>query len=133
MCDEASDVESSEDEDGNKRRGHKNTENQYYDKKLLERKTHFEFKDYENKYERKARKEEIREQREAEAKRTGHQVEYSVSESEGTENEYDEDEDMTAKNKNLPSVNDAKLWQVKVKRNFERTACMALLNKCIDF
>ncbi len=36
-------------------------------------------------------------------------------------------------NQNLPSVNDPKLWQVKVKRNFEKIACMALLTKCIDY
>lgn len=33
----------------------------------------------------------------------------------------------------LPSVDDPMLWQVRVKRNHERIACMALLNKCIDF
>lgn len=34
---------------------------------------------------------------------------------------------------NLPSVDDPKLWQVKVKKKFERTACNALLRKSIDF
>ena len=33
----------------------------------------------------------------------------------------------------LPSVDDPMLWQVRVKRNHERIAVMALLNKCIDF
>ena len=32
-----------------------------------------------------------------------------------------------------PSVNDPKLWQVRVKRNHERIAVLALINKCIDF
>ncbi len=34
---------------------------------------------------------------------------------------------------NLPSVDDPKLWQVRVKKKFERTACNALLRKAIDF
>jgi transcription elongation factor SPT5 len=33
---------------------------------------------------------------------------------------------------NLPSVDDPKLWQVRVKKKFERTACNALLRKSID-
>lgn len=39
----------------------------------------------------------------------------------------------TARQQNLPSTSDPKLWQVKVKRGFERTAAMALLNKSIDY
>lgn len=34
---------------------------------------------------------------------------------------------------NLPSVDDPKLWQVRVKKKFERIACTALLKKSIDF
>lgn len=33
----------------------------------------------------------------------------------------------------LPSVDDPKIWQVRVKRNHERIAVVALLNKSIDF
>lgn len=33
----------------------------------------------------------------------------------------------------LPSINDPKLWQVRVKKGSERTAAMALMNKCIDY
>ena len=33
----------------------------------------------------------------------------------------------------LPGINDPKIWQVRVKRNFEKIAVVALLNKCIDF
>ena len=33
----------------------------------------------------------------------------------------------------LPSVEDPKLWQVRVKKNFERIAVIALLNKSVDF
>ena len=33
----------------------------------------------------------------------------------------------------MPSIDDPKLWQVRVKRNFEKVAVMALLNKSIDF
>jgi transcription elongation factor SPT5 len=33
----------------------------------------------------------------------------------------------------LPSVNDPKLWQVRVKKGKERVAAMALMNKMIDF
>jgi len=42
-------------------------------------------------------------------------------------------EDPHKKGVLLPSVSDPKLWQVRVKRNHERIACMALLNKCADF
>ena len=33
----------------------------------------------------------------------------------------------------LPSTRDPKLWQVRVKKNFEKMAVIALLNKSIDF
>ena len=33
----------------------------------------------------------------------------------------------------LPSAKDPKIWQVRVKKNFEKIAVMALLNKSIDF
>ena len=53
---------------------------------------------------------------------------------EDDESMYDDDEDHpNRKGLLLPSVYDPKLWQVRVKRNFERMACMALLNKCADF
>jgi transcription elongation factor SPT5 len=45
------------------------------------------------------------------------------------EHEYESDEE----GKNLPSVYDPKLWRVRVKKGFERTAAMALMNKQIDF
>ncbi len=41
------------------------------------------------------------------------------------EQEYIEDEDK----KLYPSVQDPKLWRVRVKKGFERTAAMALMNK----
>lgn len=40
--------------------------------------------------------------------------------------------DVVAKSR-LPSAKDPKLWQVRVKKNFEKVAVMALLNKSIDF
>ena len=43
------------------------------------------------------------------------------------------DEDIINKQDLLQSVNDPKLWQVRVKKNCERIAVMALLNKSIDF
>ena len=49
---------------------------------------------------------------------------------------YDErevDEFNQAKKALLPSVADPKLWQVKVKKGFEKTATFALMNKSIDF
>lgn len=33
----------------------------------------------------------------------------------------------------MPSVNDPKIWQVKVKKGLEKTATFALINKSIDF
>ena len=33
----------------------------------------------------------------------------------------------------LPSAKDPKLWQVRVKKNYEKIAVMALLNKSMDF
>ena len=33
----------------------------------------------------------------------------------------------------LPSAKDPKIWQVRVKKNYEKIAVMALLNKSIDF
>lgn len=58
------------------------------------------------------------------------------------EGDYSEEEDEDAigagddevtKQGLLPSVEDPKLWQVRVMKNFERIGCMALLNKSIDF
>ena len=51
--------------------------------------------------------------------------------------EEGEDEEVeigdVRKQANLPSVDDPKLWQVRVKKNFERIAVTALINKSIDF
>ena len=33
----------------------------------------------------------------------------------------------------LPSVNDPKIWQVRVKKGYERVAAMSLMNKMIDY
>ena len=41
-------------------------------------------------------------------------------------------EDVIAQS-HLPSAKDPKLWQVRVKKNFEKIAVMALLNKAMDF
>jgi len=49
------------------------------------------------------------------------------------ESEVSGDDGPNRKGLLLPSVDDPKLWQVRVKRKFERMACMALLNKCADF
>ena len=43
------------------------------------------------------------------------------------------DEGEIAKQGKLPSVEDPRLFQVRCKKNFERIACMSLLNKSIDF
>ena len=43
--------------------------------------------------------------------------------------EYLEDDERQRK---LPSVNDPRLWQVRVKRGQERLATLSLMNKCID-
>jgi hypothetical protein len=47
--------------------------------------------------------------------------------------EREEDEIEIEKAKRLPSVEDPKLWRVRVKKGFERLAAMALMNKQIDF
>ena len=54
----------------------------------------------------------------------------SVEEDYGGEDSY---EDGEKKQSLLPSTEDPKLWIVKVKKNHERVACIALLNKSIDF
>ena len=57
----------------------------------------------------------------------------------GDEGPYDDEEGRTGVHDHIyqstkqPSVNDPKLWQVRVKRNHERIAVMALINKAIDF
>ena len=45
----------------------------------------------------------------------------------------EEEPQVTPGQPRLPGIDDPKLWQVRVKRNFEKIAVMALLNKCIDF
>jgi hypothetical protein len=55
-----------------------------------------------------------------------------------TPNSEDEDvdsykEQQQEEAKKLPSVNDPKLWRVRVKKGFERIAAMALMNKMIDY
>ena len=45
----------------------------------------------------------------------------------GQEDMFDEE------GRNLPSVQDPKLWRVRVKKGFERIAASALMNKQIDF
>ena len=51
---------------------------------------------------------------------------------EGLIGEYEGD-DMLIDKEKLPSVNDPRLWQVRVKRGCERQATLQLMNKSIDF
>jgi hypothetical protein len=58
------------------------------------------------------------------------------SEEDGLKSEYDSqelDQEGMAQMAKLPSVNDPKLWQVRVKKGSERLAAMALMNKMIDY
>jgi hypothetical protein len=47
--------------------------------------------------------------------------------------EEQEDYDMDDKQALLPSTDDPRLWQVRVKKNHERIAVIALLNKSIAY
>ena len=60
------------------------------------------------------------------------QEEQEYDYSEGGENEM-QIEAAVVEQSLLPSTRDAKLWQVRVKKNFEKVAVMALLNKSMDF
>lgn len=58
------------------------------------------------------------------------------SEEEDMDKEIDEGLDYgeeVVQSAKLPSINDPKLWQVRVKKGYERIAAMALMNKMIDF
>ena len=50
-----------------------------------------------------------------------------------SEEDIEDDREIQTGQPRLPGIDDPKLWQVRVKRNFEKIAVMALLNKCIDF
>lgn len=70
----------------------------------------------------------------------GNRVRHQVSQSDEDEdlNGYAEDSDelmdeLTSQKELLPSVNDPKIWQVKVKKGLEKTATFALINKSIDY
>lgn len=58
----------------------------------------------------------------------GEEEDFSGEEDEGQYADVD-----VAKKGMLPSTNDPSLWQVLVKRGYEKQACMALLNKSIEF
>ncbi len=72
----------------------------------------------------------MREQEKERLKELGEDVESSEDQDYGSEEDVG---DEVARQGLLPSVEDPKLWQVRVKKNHERMAVMALLNKCIDY
>ena len=59
------------------------------------------------------------------------------SQRDGLESEHDSEEAIAQAGgenmANMPSVNDPKLWQVRVKKGSERLAAMALMNKMIYY
>ena len=88
----------------------KTTHGQYYNPDFLERKTKFDLGRMEEHYKDVVQDEE--------------------------EGDYEDEEDLEeidSKQKLLPSVNDPRLWMVRVKKNCERQAAMCLMNKAIDF
>ena len=72
----------------------------------------------------------MREQEKERLEELGEDVESSEDQDYGSEEDVG---DEVARQGLLPSVEDPKLWQVRVKKNHERMAVMALLNKCIDY
>ena len=124
-------AESSGDEDS-ETKGRK--EDQYYDPAALARRNaKLDLSKIEDKYRKQAEYEEARENARLEG-RTLERPEdlddfYS---SEGDMQELAED-DPNNQRANLPGIEDPKLWQVRVKKNFEKVAVMALINKSIDF
>lgn len=72
----------------------------------------------------------MREQEKERKREAGEEVEDSFDEEEDYGSEIGGD---VVRQGLLPSVEDPKLWQVRVKRNHERIAVMSLLNKCIDY
>jgi len=60
------------------------------------------------------------------------QAEYDTEEEDDGYQSCKDEEDADL-NERLPSVNDPKLWQVRVKKGMEKHATLALLNKASDF
>ena len=61
------------------------------------------------------------------------QDEEDSEEEDGLKSEEEEVDEEDEQAKNLPSINDPKLWQVRVKKGSERIAAMALMFKMQDF
>lgn len=96
-------------------------EDQYYKPEELARKTNKDFNL--NKLEAKYREKALREEAGIEEESEGSYLD-----------ESDEDDDDEIKRQGLlPGINDPKMWQVRVKKNFERTAVIALLNKSMYY
>lgn len=64
--------------------------------------------------------------------RLGQQYE-SEEEEELQQDDLSDEDHPGDRDANLPGTNDPGLWQVRVKKNHERIAVMALLNKSIDY
>ena len=112
-----------------------NKEDQYYQADALVRKNQrLDLDELEKKHEKRARYEEERERL--------RQLGKEISPPESDDDYYSQDsdgehvgiiDDKVRKQQILPSIDDPKIWQVRVKKNFEKIAVMALLNKSIDF
>ena len=113
FIDDIADEDSGE-EEGNLKA---NREDHYYDPKVLQKKNQGLNLD-----EMAERFKQIEEEDEDDANLEGY--------ASGDDKLLDEDLQLQTM---LPSTRDPKLWQVRVKKNFEKTAVIALLNKSIDF
>ncbi len=123
-------AEESQDEDdyGGKKRLN-NKEIDKYDEKTIAKKNIYNL----DVAEKRARKlDEIEQQKQLEREKRRHDGE-EVEDSDEDIYDAEEEDDDEVKRKYLPGNDDPKMWQVRVKRNFERQAVIALLNKSIDF
>ena len=110
------DDEASQDDDDSDGENLAKREDAYYDAKLLERRNkQLDLDEMGQRYEQVVGGDE-----------DGDAASY------GSQDEHMMHEDVIVQSK-LPSTRDPKLWQVRVKKNFEKIAVMALLNKSIDF
>lgn len=100
---------------------------QYYKPEELVKKTNkdFSLKLLEDKYRGRAEREMRKEDGESVGSEDEEDYDEEVSE--------DQDEDDIARQGLLPGINDPQMWQVRVKKNQERTAVIALLNKSLYY
>lgn len=114
-ADEDNEIDEGSDEDNERGARQVAKEDQYYTAAQLQRRNKFDVDDLE-----KRAKERVE-----------HELEDDVDHLDRISEEYGEENYEDGRQ--LPQINDPKIWQVRVKRGQERTAVMSLMNKCIDY